>query len=138
MRTKRRIQPYVRPDTFERLRLFAAATGLGESIVVDQALRDYLNRDGIERDLVIRRLDRNTLAINELRHDIHALAEAWAVLTRAWLSTATPPTNPDAAKAGRRRGEEALKLLVASAAERYGSGPTFIPQLRGRHYTAPE
>ena len=57
MRTKDRIQHYVRRDVRRKARALAAANGVTESSVTEAALVDYVDRDRTDKDWLARRLD---------------------------------------------------------------------------------
>ena len=123
MRTKRRIQPYVTVATHEKLRGFSGVTGLAESFIVEAALQDFMGRDELDRELVVRRLDRSTAEVGRLRHDIDVLAESFAVFVRAWFVNTTPPGDMAAAK---RRAESTYRQFVAHVGSRLTQSPTFV------------
>jgi hypothetical protein len=85
MRERVRIQPYVHHEIAARLRAYAAAQGVPDGAVVGSALREYLDRDRNDRELLMRRLDRNTVGISEVRRDIAILAEAFGTFAGAWF-----------------------------------------------------
>ncbi len=73
MRHAIRIQPYLPPDLFQRLRAYAAAQSLTVSAVVAAALGEFLERDDGDDSLVLRRLDGVTHAVEQLRRDLDAV-----------------------------------------------------------------
>jgi hypothetical protein len=85
MRERVRIQPYVHRDVAAKLRAYAAAKGVPDGAVVASALKEYLDRDRNDRELLMRRLDRNTVGIAEVRRDIAIVAEALVTFARAWF-----------------------------------------------------
>ena len=128
MRDRVRIQPYVPRDVAARLRAYASAKGASESSVVHGALVDYLDRDSTDRDLLMRRLDRNTIAIAEVRRDVAVVAEGFAMFVRAWFRN-TIPLAQDAVEAGNRRARRSWEQLVQHVASSQSSGDGFIAQV---------
>jgi hypothetical protein len=125
MRNRLRIQPYVSADLRRKLAAYSRAQEVTESAVVDAALREYLERDGVEEALVVRRLDGVVQTVAKVQDELEVLAWAVARLVRfSFLVAATPP--PAAAKQ-----MEALygKFLVQVAGD-IGSGVTFSGAVR--------
>jgi hypothetical protein len=57
MRRRIRIQPYVSPEIHRKLRAYSAANDLTDSAVAQAALGDFLEPDGVDEGLIMRRLD---------------------------------------------------------------------------------
>ena len=55
MRHRVRIQPYIPNDLHLKLRAHSMAHTLTDSAVTEAALREYLERDAVDEDLVVRR-----------------------------------------------------------------------------------
>lgn len=118
MRSSRvRIQPYIPAHLAKQLRVYAAAQGSSESSVVHAALNEYLDRDRNERDLLMRRLDRNTVGISEVRRDVAIVAEALGTFARAWFAVAAIPGATGDAEARRRQARGAYEQLVQRVAK---------------------
>ena len=64
-----RIQPYLAPELTEKVRAYAAARSLTVSAVMTAALTEYFERDAVEDELIVRRLDGVTHAISQLQRD---------------------------------------------------------------------
>jgi hypothetical protein len=121
MKTRVRIQPYVPRDLASRLRAYAAAKGVPDGAVVHAALNEYLDRDRNDRDLLMRRLDRNTVGISEVRRDIAIVAEALGTFARAWFAVAPVVGASGDAEAARRRALSAYEQLVQRVARSFMS-----------------
>ena len=52
-----RIQPYVPRELDSKLRAYCATANLTVSAVVTEALVQYMKRDDVDRDLILRRID---------------------------------------------------------------------------------
>jgi hypothetical protein len=97
MRNRLRIQPYVSPEVRRKLGAYSAAQGVTESAVVDAALREYLEGNGVEEALVVRRLDGVGEAVAKVKNELDVLAWGFARFVKFSFLTARPPT-PEAGK----------------------------------------
>ncbi len=97
MRNRLRIQPYVSPEVRRKLGAYSAAQGVTESAVVDAALREYLEGDGVEEALVVRRLDGVAQAVAKVQNELDVLAWGFARFVRFSFLVARAPT-PEAVK----------------------------------------
>jgi hypothetical protein len=118
MRHRIRIQPYISPDLHRKLRAHAMAQAVTDSAVTEAALRDYLERDGVDEDLVVRRMDGVTQAVAQLQHDMDVLSQA--VCLMAWRSYQTPlaAQTPEAA----RQAAEDYATFLGRIASRLAAG----------------
>jgi hypothetical protein len=126
MRSRVRIQPYVPRELASKLRAYAAAQGVPDGAVVHAALNEYLDRDRNDRELLMRRLDRNTVGISEVRRDIAIVAEALGNFARVWFgvtSLGSAPKEPDAA---RREAHLAYEQLLQRVSRSFMSPDGFM------------
>jgi hypothetical protein len=101
-------------DLASRLRAYAAAKGVPDGAVVHAALNEYLDRDRNDRELLMRRLDRNSVGISEVRRDIAIVAEALGAFARAWFAVAPVAGGPRDAGAAKREAHVAYEQLSGS------------------------
>ncbi len=125
MRHAIRIQPYLSRDLFQKLRAYAAARSLTVSAVVAAALGEYLNRDEVDEDLLGRRLDGVTHAVEQLGRDLDALAVGFGRFVQYSLWS-IPERVEDKAI---RRGETLYRGFLAKVAEQLRAGTTFTGQV---------
>jgi len=126
MRSRVRIQPYVPREVASRLRAYAAAQGVPDGAVVSSALRDYLDRDKNDRELLMRRLDRNTVGIQDVRRDLAIVAEAVGALARAWFTVSSPGGIARDPAVARRDALTAYEQLLQHVARRFMSADGFM------------
>jgi hypothetical protein len=116
MRSRVRIQPYVPRELASRLRAYAAANGVPDGAVIASALREYLDRDKNDRQLLMRRLDRNTVGISEVRRDLAVVAEALGTFARTWFVASQGSRAPGDAEAARRQARSLYEQFVQRVA----------------------
>jgi hypothetical protein len=116
MRSRVRIQPYVPRELASRLRAYAAAQGVPDGAVIASALREYLDRDRNDRELLMRRLDRNTVGISEARRDIAIVAEALGTFARAWFVASQGNRASTDGEAARRQARSLYEQFVQRVA----------------------
>jgi hypothetical protein len=126
MRTRIRIQPYVPRELASRLRAYAAAKGVPDGAVVHAALDQYLDRDRNDRELLMRRLDRNTVGISEVRRDIAIVAEALGTFVHAWFAVTPVTSGPRDAATSRREARVACEQLIQRVAHSFMSPDGFM------------
>jgi len=116
-----RIHPYISEDCFVRLRALAKCPGRNESEIVDQALAAYFSREHEDqRDgALIRRLDRMTRQIEELKQQEITSSEAFALYVRYFL-TVIPPVDEASRAAAQSQSQirfssflDSLKVVLA-------------------------
>lgn len=90
MRYRIRIQPYISPELYRKLRTHSAMRNVTDSAVAEEALSKYLQSDAVEEALVLRRLSRVDEAVARLQHDVDVLSQTVATLARYAL--ASPPS----------------------------------------------
>jgi hypothetical protein len=82
----------------------------------------------------MRRLDRNTVGIQDVRRDIAIVAEAVAALARAWFKVASPGGTARDPAVAKREAQTAYEQLLQHVARRFMSADGFIGRvLADRH-----
>jgi hypothetical protein len=118
VRERVRIQPYVSRDIQGKLRAYSAARRLTESAVTEAALGEYLERDQVERALVVRRLDGVAEAVGRLQHDMDVVGQVLAVYLRyVFLASPAAPTVEV-----RRRADAVYDDFLVGVARQLGAG----------------
>jgi hypothetical protein len=125
MRCGIRIQPYLPADMFQRLRAYAAARSFTVSAVVVAAVGEYLDRDQVEDELIVRRLDGVTHAVEEVRRDVEALGVGFGRFVR--YSFFSAPTTADAKVV--TRAEALYRDFLSRVGEQFRTGVTFTGQV---------
>jgi predicted transcriptional regulator len=125
MRHAIRIQPYLSPDLFRKLRAYAAARSLTVSAVVADALGEYLERDDVEDALLVRRMDSVTHAVEQLRRDVDTLAVGFGRFVR--YSFFSAPATADAKVV--HRAEALYRDFLAKVGEQLRAGVSFTRQV---------
>ena len=125
MRHPIRIQPYLSRDLSQKLRAYTAARSLTVSAVVADALGEYLNRGDVDEDLLGRRLDGVTHAVEQLGRDLDALAVGFGRFVQFSLWTIPQQVDEKAI----RRGETLYRGFLARVAEQLRAGGTFTGQV---------
>jgi hypothetical protein len=125
MRHAIRIQPYLSRDLFQKLRAYAAAHSKTVSSVVADALGEYLEPDKPDEDLLGRRLDRVTHAVEELGRDLRALAVGFGRFVQHSLWSLPEQVDDKTV----RRGEGLYRGFLSKVAEQIRAGGTFTGQV---------
>jgi len=97
-----------------------------DGAVVSSALREYLDRDKNDRELLMRRLDRNTGGIQDVRRDLAIVAEAVGALARAWFTVASPGGTARDPAVARRDAQAAYEQLLQHVTRRFMSADGFM------------
>lgn len=126
MRHRVRIQPYIPNDLHLKLRAHSMAHTLTDSAVTEAALREYLERDAVDEDLVVRRMDGVTQAVAQLQHDMDVLSQA--VCLMAWRSYQTPV--PAQTPEGARQAEANYRTFLSTIASRLAAGARLAGDVR--------
>jgi hypothetical protein len=126
MRHRTRIQPYVSDDTHRKLRAYSAAHALTESAVAEAAIREFVDRQPIDEDLVLRRLDAVSQSLAELRHDIDMISHTLTHVARFAFYTSPTTVAPDAA----RRMEDLYETLLSYVGQRLQVGARLEHEVR--------
>jgi hypothetical protein len=125
MRQAIRIQPYLSRDLFQKLRAYAAARSETVSGVVAAALGEYLERDEPDKDLLVRRLDRITQSVEQVRRDLDALGVGFGRFVRYSLWTLPEQIGDKAIQ----RGEGLYRTFLSKVADQFRAGGTFTAQV---------
>ena len=125
MRHAIRIQPYLSPDLYRKLRAYAAARSLTVSAVISAALAEYLGRDEVEDGLIMRRLDSVADVVGQLKREIETLAVGFG--TFAWHSFLRAPATADAGVV--RQAETQYNAFLNQVAQQLRQGIRFIGQV---------
>jgi hypothetical protein len=129
MRHRVRIQPYVSPDIHRKLRAHTTAKDLTESAVTEAALGEYLEENGVDEPLILRRLDGVVQALTQLQRDVDVVAQAIAVLAR-YAFAAGPGTFSTEAAA---QGEKMYRLFARRISDQLGAGARLAGDVRRAH-----
>jgi hypothetical protein len=125
MRHAIRIQPYLSRDLFQQLRAYAAAHSSTVSAVVADALGEYLKRDDVDEDLLARRLDDVTHAVEQLGGDLNALAVGFGKFAEnSFVSTPLAPEDKAV-----RRAQALYRSFLSKVAAQIRAGTTFTGQV---------
>ena len=134
MRNRVRIQPYISSDLRRRLAAYAAAQDVTESAVAEAALAKYLEPDGTDQALVVRRLDAVVQALGRVEGGLEVVGEAVGRFVRFLYSIAPAQVAAEATN----RGEERYRTLIATVSRAIGTGTTFVAAVhRARSTSAP-
>jgi hypothetical protein len=125
MRNRVRIQPYVAPDLRHRLRSYSAAQDVTESAVIEAALSKYLEPEGTDQALVVRRLDAVVQALARVEAGLEVVGEGVGRLVRFLYSIAPAKVATDDAQ-----GEERYRTLIATVSRAVGTGTAFVATVR--------
>ena len=109
-----------------RLRAYAAAKGVPDGAVIHAALNEYLDRDRNDRELLMRRLDRNTVGIRDARRDIAIVAEAVSTFARAWFAVAHAGGAPRDSAAASGEAHVAYEQFIQHVARVFMSPDAFM------------
>ena len=97
IRQTARIYPRIAPHLAQRLAQHAAASGISETSIVEEALKRYLDQAG-DMALLMARIDRHGRALERCQRDMQLHAEGFATFVKMWLAQ-TPPLPPETRKA---------------------------------------
>jgi len=118
MRYRIRIQPYISPELYRKLRTHSAMRNVTDSAVAEEALSKYLQSDAVEEALVLRRLSRVDEAVARLQHDVDVLSQTVATLARYALASAPSVVSKDDG----RKAQRLLTDLLAQVAKEIDAG----------------
>ena len=114
-----RTQPYVPRKLDSTLRAHCAAANLTVSAVVTEALVQYMKRDDVERDLILRRIDGISQPLGKLQHDLDVLARTFATFANVAFSF-VPTPGPGA----KERGDALYNVVLARVSRELTAGMT--------------
>jgi hypothetical protein len=126
MRRRIRIQPYVSPETQRKLRAFASAQALSESSVAEAAILEFVDRNPIDEDLVLRRLDGLSQSVAQVQRDTDITSHALSFLAR-YTFLAAPQTLTAEAK---RNAEELYETFLSAIARQLQAGTRMENEIR--------
>lgn len=129
MRHAIRIQPYLPPDLFRKVRAYAKARSLTVSAVVAAALGEYLERDEVEDALLVRRLDNVGHVVEQLRRDLEALGAGFGRFVRYSFFGAPPKVDDQVLQ----RAEALYENFLSKVGEQLRAGGTFTRQVFPTH-----
>ena len=112
-----------------RLTKYAAASGISERTILEDALRKYLDGAG-DTALLIRRFDRVDRALGRAERDLDLLSEAFGRYIRLWFLAHAPNADAVEAKASTRGSAEThYKKFVEHLGALFAQGHRFIDDL---------
>jgi hypothetical protein len=126
MRNRVRIQPYVAPDLRRRLAGYSRAQDVTESAVVEAALIKYLEPEGTDQALVVRRLDAVVQTLARIEGGLEIVGDTVGRLVRFLYSIAPAKVAPDET----RHGEERYRTLIATVSRAVGTSTGFLATVR--------
>jgi len=126
-RRRTRIHPYLPTELRERLAAYCAASSGTESNVVSEALEKHLDRTG-DLELILRRLDRQTRALDRLERDVDLNSQAFSLFVRLWFAH-TPRIPQDARAAAQASAEARYRSFLDRLAELIARGGRFVDDL---------
>lgn len=132
MRNRVRIQPYISPELRHRLAAYSAAQDVTESAIAEAALTKYLEPDGADDALVVRRLDAVVQALGRVEAGLEIIGEAVGRFVRTFYAIAPDKVAPGAIS----RGEERFRTLISGISTAVGTGTTFVAAVRRARVTS--
>jgi hypothetical protein len=102
------------------------AHAVTDSAVTEAALREYLEREGVDEDLVVRRMDGVTHAVAQLQHDVDVLSQAFGMVVRYSFRAPPPPAPAGAIK----RADVLYAEFLAGISKQLGEGARFAGDVR--------
>lgn len=118
MRYRIRIQPYISPELYRKLRAYSAVQNVTDSSVAEEALSKYLESDAVEEALLLRRLSGVDEAVARLQHDVDVLSQTVVTLARCTLVSAPSAVSKDDG----RKAQRLLTEVLAQAAKQIDAG----------------
>ncbi len=126
MRNRVRIQPYVSADLRRRLAAYSAAQDVTESAIAEAALSKYLEPDGTDEALVVRRLDSLVQVLGRVEERLDVVGEAIGRFVQFSFKIAPSKLDPDAAP----RADGLYRAFLAAVSKAVGTGTTFVAAVR--------
>jgi hypothetical protein len=97
---RRQIKVRVEPELSVEVKRYCAAHGITETALMQAALKEYLTNTS-PYEVLVRRLDRISLQVEQARHAVQMLTEAFASFVRLWLAHTPEVPSHDAASVWR-------------------------------------
>lgn len=126
---RRQVKFRVKPDVSLQVKKYCAANSCTEQALMTTALEQFMASTN-DRALLMRRLDRMGLELQELLAANVSLGEAFSVFVQLWFGH--NPEIPEARKEGvRRDASRRYRAFVQHVVRNIGDGRTLIGQLTG-------
>jgi hypothetical protein len=119
MKNHIRIQPYIPRELHSTLGTYCAVANETVSAVVTEAIVQYLKRDDVDRDLILRRIDGILQPLGKLQHDLDVLARTFATFANFACSFVPAP-----ASGSKERGNALFNMILAHVSRQLDSGMT--------------
>lgn len=119
MKNHIRIQPYIPRELHSKLGNYCAAANETVSAVVREALVQYMKRDDVDRDLILRRIDGLSQPLGKVQHDLDVLARTFATFANFACSFVPAPVS-----GGKERGNALFNMILAHVSRQLDSGMT--------------
>jgi predicted RNA-binding protein len=126
-RTRTRIQPYIDMELAKQLDMYCGAAGTTESAVVQDALRQYLDRTG-DAALILGHLARLGRAEERTKRDVEILAEAFGTWVEIWFAHTPNMSEEHKSLAGRSAARRYVQF-VEHVARRFSGGHRFLDDM---------
>ena len=120
-----RISARISVSVRDRLTKYCAASGISERSLIENALRQYLEGSS-DSALMLRRLDRLSVALSRDHRELELLSEAFGLYMRAWFLAHSPSVADSKIL---RAGEGAYKAFAQHLGERFSAGHRFVDDL---------
>jgi hypothetical protein len=133
MRNRIRIQPYISADLRRRLAAYSAAQDVTESAVAEAALAKFLEPDGGDEALLIRRLDSVVQVLGRVEERLEIVAEGVGRFVRFSFQLTPEHISTES----RTRGEGLYRTFLAKISAALGTGTTFVAAVRRARITPP-
>jgi hypothetical protein len=110
--------------------MYASQKGTTYSSVVEAALLQYLDGDGSDRALFLRRLDRLGQEVAGLERDLDVLSHAFGIFLQVWLAH-TPPIEENMKQSAEQNARERFRRFLDHLAVEAGKSESFVRQIVG-------
>src|SRR5258708_35118722 len=126
MRHRIRIQPYVTPEIHRKLRAYSAANDVTGSAVAEAALGDFLEPDGVDEALIMRRLDGIAQVLAQLQHDLAVVSQAVGISARESFFAPRPTVT----KETRDQADSIYRAFLERISRQLSAGVTLASEVR--------
>ena len=124
---RQKIGPYIDRSLFKKLAAYCAARNATQSSVVGAALIQYLD-DTKDWTLLLRRVDAQNRATQEVHRDLEIVAEAFSAFVQLWFAH-TPKIEESHRDSAERHALRRYQDFVAFVRDEYTGGRRFINDL---------